>query len=284
MLQKLARRCAGILVGTIAMVVAVSMASRAADEDVLASVNGHAITAGELDLVLNDLAGQLGNLPEDQQRAAALSFLIEVRLLAAAADEAGIDDTPAFKRRMELLRQRTLHTGFVEQEIASTLTDEKIRARYDKEVAATPPANEVRARHILVKSREEAVAVIAELDAGADFVELAKERSTGPSAPEGGDLGYFGPGQMVEPFEKAAFAMDVGTHSKEPVESQFGWHVIKVEDKRAQQPPSYDDVKEQIRSILFREAYAEVVEKARSAAEIEILDEKLKEGLAEIGR
>lgn len=284
MLQKLARRCAGILVGTIAMVVAVSMASRAADEDVLASVNGHAITAGELDLVLNDLAGQLGNLPEDQQRAAALSFLIEVRLLAAAADEAGIDDTPAFKRRMELLRQRTLHTGFVEQEIASTLTDEKIRARYDKEVAATPPANEVRARHILVKSREEAVAVIAELDAGADFVELAKERSTGPSAPEGGDLGYFGPGQMVEPFEKAAFAMDVGTHSKEPVESQFGWHVIKVEDKRTQQPPSYDDVKEQIRSILFREAYAEVVEKARSAAEIEILDEKLKEGLAEIGR
>jgi peptidyl-prolyl cis-trans isomerase C len=142
----------------------------------------------------------------------------------------------------------------------------------------------VRARHILVRTQEEAEAIIEQLDAGADFAELAVEKSTDPGKGDGGDLGYFGPGQMVEPFEEAAFALEVGAYTKEPVQTQFGWHVIKVEDRRAQQPPAFEDVKEQIRSILFRDAYGSVVEKARAGAKIEILDEALEKGMEGLGR
>src|SRR5690606_10833172 len=145
----------------------------AQDDDVVANVNGDAITSGELDLMLSDLSGQLGGLPVGQQRAAALSFLIEVRLLAAAATESGMDETAQFQRRVELLRQRTLHTGYVEAEVAARLTEDRIRERYDQEMANTPPVNEVKARHILVKTKEEAEAIIAELDGGADFAALA---------------------------------------------------------------------------------------------------------------
>ncbi len=278
----LVRRLAGPLLG--AMMLAVPGLALAADEDVLATVDGVEITSAELDLMLNDLSGQLVGLPEEQRRAAALSFLIEIRLLAAEAAEAGLADTPQFQRRMELLRQRTLHTSFVEKEVASMLTDEKLRERYDQELANTPSSNEVRARHILVRTQEEAEAIIEQLDAGADFAELAVEKSTDPGKGDGGDLGYFGPGQMVEPFEEAAFALEVGAYTKEPVQTQFGWHVIKVEDRRAQQPPAFEDVKEQIRSILFRDAYGSVVEKARAGAKIEILDEALEKGMEGLGR
>lgn len=279
-----ARKLAGVLLVTATIGLAGLNTARAAPDDELASVNGEVITEAELDLAVNDLEQQLANVPAERRRAAALSFLIEVRLLAAAAQAAGLDEKPAFQRRMKLLRQRALHTGFVETEVAAKMTEEQVRKRYDQEVANTPPVNEIKARHILVKSKEEALAIIEELDGGADFVELAKEKSTGPSGPNGGDLGYFGPGQMVPPFEEAAFKLDVGNYSKEPVETQFGWHVILVEDKRAQQPPSYDEVKEQIRGVLFREVYAKLVEELRGGAEVNILDQELKKQVEEIGR
>ncbi len=250
----------------------------------LANVNGKPITEAELDLAVNDLEQQLTNIPAERRRAAALSFLIEVRLLASAAETAGLDKKPAFERRMELLRQRALHTGYVETEVAAKLTEEAVRKRYDLEIANTPPANEVKARHILVKTKEEAEAIIAELEGGSDFVELAKQKSTGPSGPGGGDLGYFGQGQMVPAFEEAAFKLDVGKFTKEPVETQFGWHVILVEDKRAQQPPAFEDAKEQIRSVLFRETYAKLVDQLREGANVEIVDQDLKTQVEEIGR
>lgn len=278
------RRLAGPLLGIMLLALPGMVPAQAADEDILANVNRTAITAGDLDLMLDDLAGQLNGLTETQQRAAALSFLIEVRLLAEAAAEAGLDETPEFQRRMELLRQRTLHSSFVEAEVAAALTDEKLRERYDRELAGATPVNEVRARHILLPTQEEAEAVIAELDQGGDFAALAIEKSTDPGRSDGGDLGFFGPGQMVKPFEEAAFALEVGSYTREPVQTQFGWHVIKVEDRRAQQPPAFEEVKEQIRSVLFRDAYGAVVEKARAAAQIEVMDEKLQQGLEEIGR
>ena len=284
MFSNLTRGTPGLLAVLLSGILLVASPAIADEDSVLATVNGEPITKAELDLVTNDLAAQLSNVPKERRRAAALSFLVEVRLLADAATKAGLADTPAFKRRVELLRQRALHTGYVETEVAAKLTEELIRKRYDLEVANTPPVNEVHARHILLDTREEAEAVIAQLDDGADFIELAKEKSTGPSGPEGGDLGYFGPGQMVPEFEKPAFELDVGAYSKEPVQTQFGWHVIKVEDKRVQQPPSFEEAKEQIRSVLFREIYAEVVEKQREKASVEVLDPELKEQLAEIGR
>ena len=142
-----------------------------------------------------------------------------------------------------------------------------------------PPVNEVHARHILVKTKEEAEAIIKQLNAGASFEELAKKESTDGSAADGGDLGYFGPGQMVPEFEKAAFALDVGTYTKEPVQTQFGWHVIKVEDKRQKQPPAFDKVKDQVRSVLMRERYIALVQASQKDVKIEYPDPAIEKAI-----
>lgn len=270
----------GLVLGLVfAAPVAVFAQEAAADKTVVATVNGSPITENDLLMAQGDLGPQFAQLPEEQKRAAALNAAIEIRLLANKADEDGLGDTDAFKDRMEFLRQRALHSAFVENKIAAEVTDDAVRARYDKEVAATPPANEIRARHILVATKEEAEAIIAQLEAGGDFETIAKEKSTDGAAAQGGDLGYFGPGQMVPPFEEAAFALDVGQFSKEPVQTQFGFHVIKVEDKRTQQPPAFDQVKDQVRTLLFRETYFAAVQALREAATVEVQDPALKEAL-----
>jgi peptidyl-prolyl cis-trans isomerase C len=177
---------------------------------------------------------------------------------------------------MAFLRDRALHSEFVKSEIASSVTDEAVRARYDEEIAAAPVSNEVRASHILVKTEEEAKDIISQLDGGADFGELAKQHSSDGSAQNGGDLGFFGPGRMVPEFETAAFALEVGAYSKEPVQSQFGYHVVKVTDKRPQQPPAFEQVQSQIRSLLLREKYFAAIGALRTAATVEISDPDLK--------
>jgi peptidyl-prolyl cis-trans isomerase C len=272
----------GLVLGLVFSAPVAALAQDAApNKTVVATVNGSPITEHDLEMAQGDLGPQFAQLPDEQKRAAALSAAIEIRLLAAKADEEGLDDTEAFKDRMEFLRQRALHSAFVESKIAAEVTEEAVRARYDKEVAATPPVNEIRARHILVATKEEADAIVAQLDAGGDFEAIAKEKSTDGAAAQGGDLGYFGPGQMVPPFEEAAFALEVGQHSKEPVQTQFGFHVIKVEDKRTQQPPAFDQVKEQVRTLLFRETYFAAVQALREAATVEVQDPALKAALGE---
>ncbi|MBL8583583.1 MAG: peptidylprolyl isomerase, partial [Rhizobiaceae bacterium] len=201
-------------------------------------------------------------------------------LMAAKAVADKLDADPEFQRRLDFLKQRALHSAVIDQEISAKITDEQIRARYDKEIAATPPENEVHARHILVKTKEEAEAIIKELDGGADFQKLANEHTSDPSGKTtGGDLGYFGKGQMVPEFETAAFALDVGQYTKQPVQSQFGWHIILVEDKRAQQPPAFDQVKEQFRQLVLREEYFAMVKAVREAAKVEIADPALKQAV-----
>jgi peptidyl-prolyl cis-trans isomerase C len=272
----------GLVLGlAFAAPVAAIAQDKAPDETVVATVNGSPITERDLEMAQGDLGPQFAQLPDEQKRAAALSAAIEIRLLAAKADEEGLDDTDAFKDRMEFLRQRALHSAFVESKVAGEVTDEAVRARYDKEVAATPPANEIRARHILVATKEEAEAIIAQLEAGGDFEAIAKEKSTDGAAAQGGDLGYFGAGQMVPAFEEAAFALEVGQFSKQPVQTQFGFHVIKVEDKRTQQPPSFEEVKEQVRTLLFRETYFAAVQALREAATVDVQDPALKAALGE---
>jgi len=158
----------------------------------------------------------------------------------------------------------------------TNISDEEVKARFEKEIAAIEPEQELRARHILVKTAEEANAIIAELDGGADFVELAKTKSTGPSGPQGGDLGFFGKGQMVPPFEAAAFALEAGAYTKAPVQTQFGFHVIKLEEKRDRPLPKFEEVQDQMRQVVLRERYLETVKEARSLSNVEILDEELK--------
>lgn len=244
---------------------------------IVATINGENVTEADITLAEQDLGQQFGNLPPEQRRAAALSSIIEIRLMAAQAVEKGLDKDADFQRRLAFLDQRALHGELVEKEVAGKITDDEIRARYDKEIAAQKPVNEVHARHILVKTKEEADAIIKKLDGGEEFQKLANENTTDPSGKtSGGDLGFFGPGQMVPEFEKAALALEIGAYSKEPVQTQFGWHIIKVEDKRTQQPPAFDTVKEQVRSLLIREKYIELVKQVRAAGKVEVTDPALK--------
>ncbi|HMQ57700.1 MAG TPA: peptidylprolyl isomerase [Rhizobiaceae bacterium] len=244
---------------------------------VVATIGGTPVTEADLDMAANDLDQQFRQLPAEQRRAAALSALIDIRLLAQGAETAGIADTDDMKRRIAFLRDRALHNAFFKQEVVDKVTDDEVRARYDAEIAAMPAENEVRARHILVKTLEEALGIIGELDGGADFAKLAAEKSTDPgSGREGGDLGWFSRGRMVPEFEAAAFALDPGSYTKEPVQSQFGFHVIKVEDKRAVQPPSYEEVKDQVRNAVFQKRYFDLLKQMRAAAAVEISDPALK--------
>ena len=247
--------------------------------DVIAKVGNTVITERELAFATADLGQQFAQVPEDRRRAAILNALIDIKVLASAAESKGLDQDETFKARMTFLRSRALHNSYYQDAALSKIDDAALQARYDKEIAALPESEEVSARHILVKSEEEAKAIIEELDGGAEFETLAKTKSTGPSGPNGGDLGYFGKGQMVPEFEAAVFALEKGQYTKAPVQTQFGWHVIKKEDQRIAEPPGFEDVKEQIRQMLARERYLDLVKQSRSDTIIEVLDEDLKKKL-----
>lgn len=247
-------------------------AVKADPDKVLATINGAKITSKDVDQISADLDPQFARLPDEQRRLAALAAIIDIKALAAKAEAEKLDATPEFKARMQFLKDRALHNDFFKQQVVDKITDADVRARYDKEMAAMPPQNEVRARHILVKTKEEAEAIIKQLDGGASFEDVAKAKSTDGSAAQGGDLGYFSAGQMVPEFKKAAMALDVGKYTKEPVQTQFGFHVIKLEDKRVQQPPAFDQVKDQVKSILIRERYVELVKKERADLKIQYTD------------
>ena len=247
---------------------------------IVATINSQNVTEADIALAEEDLGAQFGNLPPEQRRAAALSSIIEIRLIAAQAVEKGLDKDADFQRRLAFFHQRALHSELVEKEVASKITNEEIRARYEKEISAQKPVSEVHARHILVKTKEEADAIIKKLDSGDDFQKLANENTTDPGGKaSGGDLGFFSSGQMVPEFEKAALELEIGAYTKESVQTQFGWHIIKVEDRRSQQAPAFEAVRDQIRSLLIHEKYTQLVKQVRTAGKIEIIDPALKKAI-----
>lgn len=245
-------------------------------DPVVATVAGVEILASELSMAEGDLDPQFARLPEEQRRVAALAAVIDIKTLARKAEEEKLDQTDDFKKLMAFQRDRALHNAIFKSVVVDPVSDADLKARYEKEIAATPPEEEVSARHILLKTEEEAKAVIAELDAGKDFAELAKEKSTGPSAGQGGDLGYFTKGRMVPEFEAVAFTLKPGEYAKEPVETQFGWHVIKLEDRRETAAPPFEEVAEQVRQVVMRERYGDLIKSARDEIEINVLDPELK--------
>ena len=253
-----------------------------AQEEIIAKVGDIVITKRDLGFAETDLKQRFGRLPEDMRQAAVLNALIDIRVLAKAAEEAGIAEDKDFKARVAFLRSRALHNAYFQNKVVSTVTDEAVKTRYDLEISKTKPEKEIDARHILLKTKEEAMAVIAELDAGKDFAELAKTKSTGPSGANGGTLGFFGKGQMVPDFETAAFALKNGTYTKEPVKTQFGWHVILKQDERDKQPPSFEESKAQIKQALLRENYITLIKDNRNKTKVEILDADLKAGIEKL--
>lgn len=269
-------KLAAVAVIAIAAATAGARAEDAAADPVVAKVGATEIHESELKLAIAGLDPQLANLPDEQKRVAALSSIIDVKLLAADADKEGLKDSADFKQRLAFLTDRELHNAYFKKHVVDAVTPEEVKARYEKEIAAITPEDEIRARHILVKTEEEAKAIIKDLDADKDFIEIAKEKSTDPNKSEGGDLGYFGKGRMVPEFEAAAFALEKGAYSKEPVKTQFGFHVIKIEDKRKQQPPALDQVEPQVRQLVMRDKYLELLAKAKAAAPVDIQDATLK--------
>ncbi|AGF74207.1 peptidyl-prolyl cis-trans isomerase C [Bartonella australis AUST/NH1] len=239
---------------------------------IMAIIDGNNITAGKLDELALEMNPNLARLPEERRRIMILKAYVDMQALAKAAIQKGMDKTEDYDKRMVVMRDNVLQQLYFKRMIVDQITDADLKALYDKEVAALPKEDEVKARHILVKTKKEAESVIKRLNKGEKFEEIAKKDSTDGSAAVGGDLGYFSRGQMVKPFEEAAFGLKVGTYTKTPVESPFGWHVIKVEDRRLRQPPVFDDVKEALRAQLIRDRYQMLIVGLRSQLDVKYPD------------
>ncbi len=240
----------------------------AADDPVVAVVNGEEITRSDVEAARENLPREYQAVPMEQLYTLLLTSMIDSKLVAADARNRGLDKEAEYQRRLATVADQLLERYAVRQVIDAAVSDEKLRAMYDERQSGEQ-AVELRARHILVETADAATDLIKQLDEGADFAALAQEHSTGPSGPRGGELGFFGRGQMVGPFEEAAFALEDGQHSREPVQTQFGFHVIKVEERRAVTPPSFEDSIDQLREEAAQFAGQKYVEELRATAEIE---------------
>lgn len=244
---------------------------------VLATVNGDPITEADLALAGDDFAEELSKVAPDQRRKAILDVLIDLRLMAGAAEKDGLDKSEEFQRRLALLRARALRNEFFRAKVDHAVTDEAVKKRYETEVAKIVPEEEVHAEHILVETEDEAKAIIKELDKGGDFAKLAAEKSKDPgSAKMGGDLGFFTKGKMIKEFEDAAFALEPGKYTEKPVKTQYGFHVIKSVEKRKQPLPTFDQVKDQVRQLVLRDTFVDTVSNLRKDSKVEIVDPVLK--------
>ncbi|MCR4282310.1 MAG: peptidylprolyl isomerase [Bauldia sp.] len=262
---------------TLLSLIAAGAAGAARAEDappnpVVATVNGEEITEADLGLAVQDFRETLAQLPPDQRLDALINGIIDIRLMARAAEAAGLDKGEEAARRIAFVRDRALRAEYLRSKVFDTVTDEAIQARYDAEAAAFVPVDEIKASHILVETEDEAKAIIAELDNGGDFAVVAKAKSLDlGSGANGGDLDFFAHGRMVKSFEDAAFALDVGAYTKTPVKSDFGWHVIKVVDKRKSSPPALDQRRNELRDAMAKELFLAAVEQLRQGATIEIV-------------
>lgn len=258
----------------LAALLAAPNASRAEDSDpVVARANGIDIRQSDLALAEEDIGSAMPQMGPEQKRDYLITYLADVIILAQAADQHQLANRSDVKQRIEFERHKALMEALLQDAGKAAQTDDAMHKVYDEAIKQTPSnEEEVHARHILVATEGEAKDVEAQLKNGADFAKLAKEKSKDPGAAEGGDLGYFTKDQMVPEFAEAAFKLDKGQVS-DPVKTQFGWHIIKVEDKRLKPTPTYDQVKGQLQNYVARRAQAELVDNLRKSATIERLDQ-----------
>ena len=243
-----------------------SNSSSALDGEVMATVNGTALTRPVFEAYATQrrAVAQGGQGADD---ATILDELINLELMRQEGLQKGLESRPAVAALLDQQHRAVLARAAIQDfSGANQVSDESVRQLYDAQFGT--PGKEYKARHILLKTRDEAVAIIAELDGGTDFAELAKETSTGPSGPGGGDLAGFAPGQMVEPFSDAAAQLEKGSYSKEPVETQFGWHVILLEDVRETTPPEFDTIKDKLKLAMANKLLQQHLQEVRAAADI----------------
>jgi peptidyl-prolyl cis-trans isomerase C len=270
----------------IALAVAASAPVLAQSDKVLARVNGVAITEADVTALRDQLGPALAKVPESERGrlwAELVQYLIESMLIGVAVEKEKLTQSPEYKAQLEFYRQRAMREFYMNKRARDTVKEADARKFYDEKIGQIKPETEVRVRHILVATEEEAHEIIERLGRGADFAELAKEKSTAPSRVQGGDLGYFTASQAPKEFSDAAFALEKGGVS-EPVETEQGWNVIKLEDKREKKPPAFDDVKSEILEALIQQKQVEVMTGLQEKADIEIVDSDIAKAMGEAAR
>lgn len=264
----------GKLGAMLAVAAALAAPARAQTDPVVAKVNGTDIRESDLKSAEEDVGSQLPPMAPEAKREYLITYVADMILVSKAAERRQLGNTPEFKKKLEQARTKLLMETLLQSEARSAVTDAALRKVYDEAIKDVGKDEEVSARHILVESEDDAKAIAAELKKGGDFAAIAKEKSKDPgSKDQGGDLGFFGKEQMVAEFAEAAFKLQKGQIS-DPVKSQFGWHVIRVDDRRAKQPPQFEQVKEQIETYVQRRAQAELIQKLRAEGKIEKIGEK----------
>jgi peptidyl-prolyl cis-trans isomerase C len=245
------------------------------ENQTVAVVNGYEIKTSEVRMAFDDVIGQLPNVPPKLRYPFVVEFLIERHLLAQLANKQGLGETEDYKRRLAAYQAKALRDSLLVQKIAPSVPEAEMKQAYEEEAKRLQASERARARHILVATEKEATEVLAKLKGGAKFEDLAKQYSLDGSKDFGGDLGYFTAPEMVAEFSKAAFALKKGEVSK-PVKTDFGWHVIKLEDLKKGAAQPYEQVKGAIRQVLVRRKVQEQLAELRKTAKVEVLDEDLK--------
>ncbi len=255
---------AGILVAPL------SLSAQTANNPVVARVNGTEIRRDDVLKAIETLPAQYRQLPKEVLFDRMRDQLVTSKLIDQAAEKAKLGDDPEVKRQMAEVRERIIQQVYLTRAVEAELTDAVLKKKYDETIKAQPAKEEVHARHILVRDEAEAKKVIAELEKGGNFAELAKKYSIDGSSGQGGDLGYFTREVMVPEFSTAAFALkNKGDYTHTPVKSQFGYHIILLEDKRTAPPPAFDEVKEQIKQDMAQELIVAKMAELRKGAKVE---------------
>ncbi|ANO51479.1 foldase protein PrsA [Woeseia oceani] len=243
-------------------------ASYTAVAETVKTVNGVDIDSSVLEFYMQSRTSRPSAQVAANERETLLDELTDIYLLTTQKDIESIEKEPQIAAQIELQRRGILAQAVAGRFFAgATVTDEQIKAEYEAQRALAPPL-QFRARHILVESQGEATEIIGSLDDGEDFVELAKSRSTGPSGPNGGDLGWFSPNQMVAPFSDAVAALEDGAYTKSPVQTEFGWHVIKREESREAEAPPLETVRGEIQQVVQQRMFQKHLEELRSTSDI----------------
>ena len=260
--------CKKILV-FISFILYFNLSTYAQNAPIVAQVNNEPVSLETMIHAINDLPQEVQSQPFINYYEGLLERVIDIKLLAQEGKKLEIQNEPSVKAAIDFVTEKVLMQAFLSKFVQENITEESLEKSYENFVSDKTSREEIKASHILLETKDEALEVINLLEQGKSFEELAKSKSTGPSGPSGGDLGWFKRGQMVPPFEKVAFLLDSQEITKEPVQTQFGWHVIKVFQKRIPDAPSFDSMKTTLIQDIERRVIAKKVQDLRLDASIE---------------
>ena len=246
-------------------------ATQAQNIPIVANVNNEDISLETMIHAMNELPPEIQSQPFMSYYEDLLERVIDIKLFAQEGKKMKLDEEPSVRAAIDFVIEKVLMQAFLSKYVQENIKEENIKASYSNFIADETSREEIKASHILMDTKSEAIDVINMLNDGDDFAELAKNKSTGPSGPSGGDLGWFKRGQMVPPFEKAAFSLNKNEITQRPVQTQFGWHVIKIFDKRIPEAPSYENMKSKLIQDLERKIVSKKIQDLRNDASIEKL-------------